>query len=46
MSVEFKDYYAILGVERSADDKAIKSAYRAAGPQVPPGRREGQRRRG
>ena len=28
MSVEFKDYYEILGVERSADDKAIKSAYR------------------
>src|SRR6202008_3771009 len=28
MSVEFKDYYAIVGVERSADDKTIKSAYR------------------
>jgi len=28
MGVEFKDYYAILGVDRSSDDKAIKSAYR------------------
>jgi DnaJ-class molecular chaperone len=28
MSVEFRDYYAILGVDRTADDKAIKSAYR------------------
>jgi DnaJ-class molecular chaperone len=28
MTVEFKDYYRILGVDRSADDKAIKSAYR------------------
>jgi DnaJ-class molecular chaperone len=28
MSVEFKDYYQILGVPRGADDKAIKSAYR------------------
>jgi hypothetical protein len=28
MSVEFRDYYAILGVDRSADDKTIKSAYR------------------
>src|ERR687884_2377042 len=28
MAVEFKDYYRILGVDRSADDKTIKSAYR------------------
>lgn len=28
MAVEFKDYYKILGVERKADDKTIKSAYR------------------
>ena len=26
--MEFKDYYAVLGVEPAADDKAIKSAYR------------------
>ena len=26
--MEFKDYYKILGVERSADDKVIKTAYR------------------
>jgi DnaJ-class molecular chaperone len=28
MTVEFKDYYRILGVDRTADDKTIKSAYR------------------
>ncbi|HXH82650.1 MAG TPA: DnaJ C-terminal domain-containing protein [Candidatus Tectomicrobia bacterium] len=28
MAVEFKDYYKILGVDRSADEKAIKSAFR------------------
>jgi DnaJ-class molecular chaperone len=28
MAVDFKDYYRILGVDRKADDKAIKSAYR------------------
>src|SRR2546426_7876552 len=27
-SVEFKDYYRILGVDRNADDKTLKSAYR------------------
>src|SRR5581483_4888552 len=26
--MEYKDYYKILGVDRSADDKAIKTAYR------------------
>src|SRR5438105_11394403 len=28
MSVDFKDYYRILGVSKDADDKASKSAYR------------------
>src|ERR1044071_1958433 len=28
MAVAYKDYYRILGVDRSADDKTIKSAYR------------------
>jgi DnaJ-class molecular chaperone len=28
VAVEFKDYYKILGVDRKADEKAIKSAYR------------------
>jgi len=28
MAVEYRDYYKILGVDRKADDKAIKSAYR------------------
>ena len=27
-SMDFKDYYKILGVEPTADDKAIKAAYR------------------
>src|SRR5260370_7669497 len=26
--MEFKDYYKTLGVERGADDKAVKTAYR------------------
>ena len=28
MAVDFKDYYKILGVDRKADDKTVKSAYR------------------
>ena len=28
MAVEYRDYYKILGVDRKADDKTIKSAYR------------------
>ena len=47
MAVEFKDYYRILGVERSADDKAIKSAYRKLArkyhPDVAKGKDDGQR---
>ena len=26
--MEYRDYYKILGVDRTADDKAIKTAYR------------------
>ena len=47
MAVEFKDYYRILGVERSADDKTIKSAYRKLArkyhPDVAKGKDDGQR---
>ena len=28
MAVEFRDYYKTLGVDRNADDKTIKSAFR------------------
>ena len=28
MSVAKRDYYEVLGVERTADDQALKSAYR------------------
>src|SRR5215475_13832233 len=28
MALEYKDYYKILGVDRTADDKTLKSAYR------------------
>lgn len=28
MALEFKDYYRVLGIDRTADDKAVKSAYR------------------
>jgi molecular chaperone DnaJ len=47
MAVEFKDYYRILGVDRNADDKAIKSAYRKLArkyhPDVAKGKDGGER---
>ena len=47
MAVEFKDYYRILGVDRSADDKTIKSAYRKLArkyhPDVTKGKDSGER---
>ncbi|HXD95893.1 MAG TPA: DnaJ C-terminal domain-containing protein [Candidatus Acidoferrum sp.] len=47
MAVEFKDYYRILGVERTADDKTIKSAYRKLArkhhPDVAKGKDSGDR---
>lgn len=47
MAVEFKDYYRILGVDRNADAKAIKSAYRKLArkyhPDVAKGKDSGER---
>ena len=47
MAVEFKDYYKILGVDRKADDKTIKSAYRKLArkhhPDVAKGKDSGER---
>jgi DnaJ-class molecular chaperone len=42
MAVEFKDYYRILGVERTADEKAIKSAYRKLARKYHPDVNKGQ----
>lgn len=48
MSVEFKDYYEILGVEREAGDDAIRSAYRKLArkyhPDVAEDKVEGERK--
>ncbi len=47
MAVDFKDYYRILGVDRKADDKTIKSAYRRLArkhhPDVAKGKDSGDR---
>jgi len=47
MAVEYKDYYKILGVDRKADDKTIKSAYRKLArkyhPDVAKGKDKGDR---
>lgn len=46
--MEYKDYYAILGVPKNADEKTIKSAYRKLArthhPDVNPGKPEAEKR--
>lgn len=46
--MQYKDYYKVLGVERKADEKAIKSAYRKLArqyhPDVNPGDKEAEKR--
>lgn len=46
--MEYKDYYAILGVPKNADEKTIKSAYRKLArthhPDVNPGKPESEQR--
>ncbi len=44
-SMQFKDYYDTLGVEPSAGEAEIKTAYRRLGTQVPPRRQQGSWRR-
>jgi len=42
--MEYKDYYKILGVERGADEKAIKRAYRKLAVQYHPDKNPGDAR--
>ena len=42
--MEYKDYYKILGVERDADEKAIKRAYRRLAVQFHPDKNPGDKR--
>ena len=48
MAVEFRDYYEVLGLSRSADEKAIRTAYRKLArqshPDVNPGDKDAEQR--
>jgi curved DNA-binding protein len=48
MAVEFRDYYEVLGLSRSADEKAIRTAYRKLArqfhPDVNPGNKDAEQR--
>ena len=45
MSMEYQDYYKILGVDKNADEKAIKKAYRKLARQYHPDVNQGDEKR-
>lgn len=43
MAEQKRDYYEVLGVEKSADDAAIKKSIQSSGEEIPPRHESGGR---